>query len=216
MELLKNEGLQELLVNYPRPERTFVRAYEQTDNVSSILMLRDVAGNEYKPADYLKVFSQFVAENPDHIDAVRILLDRPRAWSPTALTELREKLARSRYRFSVDNLQRAHEATYRKALVDVISMVKHAAKDDEPLFTASERVERAFEKVTTGKTFTDDQQRWLDRIREHLRANLSIDQEDFEVIPIFADAGGWGVARRAFGETKLEALLHEFNEAIAA
>jgi type I restriction enzyme R subunit len=116
----------------------------------------------------------------------------------------------------VENLQKAHQVQYGKALVDVISMVKHAAKDEEPLFTASERVERAFDKVTAGKTFTPDQQKWLDRIREHLRANLSIDREDFEVIPIFADAGGWGVARKAFGDTKLEALLHEFNEAIAA
>jgi len=216
MGMLRDEDFQELLVSYPRPQRTFVRAYEQTDTVSSVLMLRDVAGNEYKPADYLKVFSTFVAENPDHIDAVKILLDRPRAWSPAALTELREKLGRSRYRFSVENLQRAHEVTYRKALVDVISMVKHAAREDEPLFTASERVERAFVRVTMGKTFSADEERWLERIREHLRANLSIEQDDFEVIPIFADAGGWGVARKVFGATKLEALLHELNEAIAA
>lgn len=216
MELLKDGGFQELLVSYPRPQRTFVRAYEQQDNVSSLLMLRDVAGVEYKPLDYLKAFSQFVTENPDHIDAVKILLDRPRAWSPSALTELREKLARSRFRFSVENLQRAHEATYRKALVDVISMVKHAADQEAPLLTASERVERAFVKVTAGKSFTAQQQKWLDRIREHLRANLSIDREDFEVIPIFADFGGWGVARKAFGEPKLDALIYEFNEAIAA
>jgi type I restriction enzyme R subunit len=216
MDLLKNADLQELLVSYPRPQRTFVKAYEQGDNVFSVLMLRDVAGNEYKPADYLQVFSKFVAENPDHIDAVRILLDRPRAWGPAALTELRLKLGQSRYRFSVENLQRAHEATYSKALVDVISMVKHAAREDEPLYTASERVERAFAKVTSGKAFTPEQQKWLDRIREHLRANLSIDQDDFEVIPIFADAGGWGVAKKAFGASNLEFLLYEFNEAIAA
>jgi type I restriction enzyme R subunit len=203
-------------VNYPRPQRTFVRAYEQHDTVSSLLMLRDVAGVEYKPLDYLKAFNQFVTENPDHIDAVKILLDRPRAWSPAALTELREKLARSRFRFSVENLQRAHESTYRKALVDVISMVKHAADQEAPLLTASERVERAFTKVTAGKTFTADEQKWLDRIREHLRENLSIDREDFEVVPVFADFGGWGGARKAFGEPKLDALLAEFNVAIAA
>lgn len=216
MEKLKDEGFQELLVNYPRPQRTFIVAPDQSDNVSSVLMLRDVAGNEYKPEDYLKAFSKFVAENPDHIDAVKILLDRPRAWRPTALNELREKLKQSRYRFSVENLQKAHEVTFKKALVDVISMVKHAAKEEEPLFTASERVERAFARVTAGKTFTADQTKWLDRIREHLRANLSIDQEDFEVIPILADAGGLGVARKVFGAAKLDELLHEFNEAIAA
>jgi type I restriction enzyme R subunit len=95
-------------------------------------------------------------------------------------------------------------------------MVKHAAKETEPLLTAAERVERAFTKVTAGKTFTSDQQKWLDRIREHLRANLSIDRDDFEVIPIFSDAGGLGVVRKVFGDKQLDELLHALNEAIAA
>ena len=43
-----------------------------------------------------------------------------------------------------------------------------------------------------------------------------VEQEDFDVIPILADVGGWGVARKTFGDTKLHDLLHEFNEAIAA
>jgi len=39
---------------------------------------------------------------------------------------------------------------------------------------------------------------------------------DFELIPVFTDAGGWGAIRRAFGEPKLDALIHELNEVIAA
>lgn len=106
---------------------------------------------------------------------------------------------------------------YGKALADIISMVKHAARDVSPLYTAAERVERAFAQVTGGKTFTPEQRQWPDRIRRHLHENLSIDQDDFEVIPVFADAGGRGVARKAFGDVKkLESLLHELNEAIAA
>ena len=193
-----------------------MKAYEQTDNVSSIYMFRDISGHEYKPEDYLQVFQKFVTENEDHIDAVKILLDRPRSWSPTALTELKTKLTQSRYRFSPDNLQKAHELHYKKALVDLVSMVKHAAHEEAPLLTASERVERAVEKITSGKTFTADQQKWLDRIREHLRENLSIDKEDFELVPVLSDAGGWPVARRIFGEKKLEALIMNLNEAIAA
>ncbi len=216
MALLKDAGFQELLVRYPRPERTFVRAYEQVDTVSSTLVFRDIGGAEYKPADYLAVFGKFVEENPDHIDAMRILLDRPRAWSPSALEELRGKLGASRYRFTQENLQKAHEVTYQKALVDVISMVKHAADEHAPLLTASERVERAFARVTAGLTFTADQQKWLDRIREHLRENLSIEREDFDAMPIFSDAGGLGVVRRLFGEATLDDLLDHLNEAIAA
>lgn len=216
MRLLRNGDFQELLVNYPRPERTYLRAIEQTDTVSSVWVFRDVAGAEYKPEDYLAAFSKFVRENEAHIEAVQVLLDRPRDWSATALKELRQKLAGSRYGFTPDKLQKAHEVRYKKPLVDVISMVKHAARDGEPLLTASERVERAFGAVTAGHTFTADQQKWLDRIREVMLQNLSIDREDFEYQDALAAPGGWGAAKRLFGDQVLLDLILRLNEAIAA
>ncbi len=216
MALLKNPDFQTLLVTYPRPERSFLKAIEQTDNVSSVLVFRDLAGTEYKPEDYLKVFAQFVRENEAHIEAVQVLLDRPRDWNASALKELRQKLAGSRYGFTPDKLQKAHEARYKKPLVDVISMVKHAAKEEEPLFTAAERVERAVKTVTVGQTFTADQQKWLDRIKEVMLQNLSIDREDFEYQDALSGAGGWGAAKKLFGDKTLVNLLHRLNEAIAA
>ena len=131
------------------------------------------------------MFARFVQENPAKIEAIRILLDRPRDWGTEALTELRDKLKQTRERFTPELLQKAHEVHYRKALVDIISMVKHAAREQEPLLTAQERVGRAFDKLTAGKTFTPAQQQWLDRIRAHLVENLSIDREDFDVSPVF-------------------------------
>ena len=133
-----------------------------------------------------------------------------------AMAGLREKLARSRYRFTPDNLQKAHEARYGKALVDIVSMVKHAADEQQPLLTAPERVERAFAKVTAGLQFTPEQLRWLDRIREHMRTNLSIDREDFDLIPIFADIGGLPIVTRAFAAEWLDRLIRDLNSAIAA
>jgi type I restriction enzyme R subunit len=94
-------------------------------------------------------------------------------------------------------------------------MVKHAAREDEPLFTAMERVERAFLKVTAGEAFTAEQRQWLERIRAHLVENLSIEREDFDLLPVFARAGGWGKANRAFLGL-LPTLLSRFNEAVAA
>jgi type I restriction enzyme R subunit len=85
---------------------------------------------------------------------------------------------------------------YQKALVDIISMVKHAAREDEELLTAEERIDRAFATILDGKTFTAEQTAWLDRIRAHLIQNLSINEEDFEIIPVFADqAAGDGQTR---------------------
>lgn len=216
MKLLRDEKFQDLLVTYPRPERTFLRAYEQTDNVSSVLLVRDSAGNSHRPEDYLSLFNRFIRENPDHVEAISILLSRPKDWKPTALSELHQKLKTNPYRFTVENLQKVHAVTHNKALVDIISMVKHAAQEEHPLLTASERVELAFTRITQGQQFTLDQEKWLGRIREHLRENLSIDREDFDVIPVLSDAGGWGAARRVFGEAQLDNLIHKLNEAIAA
>ena len=214
MSVLRSADFQDLLMNYPRESGKFMVAYEYEDVVTSSWLIRDGKGNEYKPEDYLQTFTRFVRENTDRIEAIRILLDRPKDWSTDALSELRRKLAATPERYTVENLQRAHELRYHKALVDIISMVKHAVREQEPLFTSEERVKLALAKVTRGKTFTREQQNWLDRIRDHLIENLSIDKADFDTIPIFTRDGGWGKANKVF-ENQLEELLKEFNEAVA-
>lgn len=215
MELLRNRDFQNILVNYPRPPRTFIVDTTTQDAVTSKWVIRDLAGKEFKPEDYLSAFSLFVRENPDRIDAISILLNRPQEWGTDAISELKTKLAATPMRFTMENLQKAHEVQYHKALVDIVSMVKHAAREDEALFTAEERVTRAFERVTWGKTFTPDQQAWLKRIREHLIANLSLNEEDFETIPILTDHGGLRRADQIF-DHRLPTLIQELNEAIAA
>ncbi len=213
--ILRNPDFLNLLENYPRPPKTFLVDYAIRDVVSSTWIVRDAAGKEYKPDDYLSIFSDFVKENSEKIAAIGILLDRPQEWNTDALGELKEKLESSQQRFTIENLQRAHKEKYNKALVDIISMIKHAAREEESLLTAEERVSLAFDRVTVGKDFTSDQRLWLDRIRSHLIANLSIDKEDFEYIPVFSDYGGWNKANRVF-EGKLSTLISEFNRAVAA
>ena len=215
MQLLRNSDFQHLLVTYKRPDRTFLIADEHVDSVASEWLVRDGSGRELKPEDYLAAFSRFVRENPAHIEAISILVDRPRDWNTKALVELKEKLTKSPERFTPDLLAKAHAVHYRKALVDIISMVKHAAREDAPLLTAQERVARAFERLTADKSFTAGQQQWLDRIRRHLEANLTIDKDDFDYLPVFADVGGWARADKEF-DGKLVSLLNELNAAVAA
>jgi type I restriction enzyme, R subunit len=215
MKLLRDPAFQDLLVNYPRPQRSFIRAESYEDKVSSAWLIRDATGHEYKPDDYLKAFEEFVRSRQSEVQAIRILLGRPKEWNTEALAELRAKLSAAPQRFTLEVLQKAHRIRYDKELVDIISMVKHAARNEEPLLTAEERVNRAFDKLVGGRSFTDQQERWLARIREHLIANLSIDVEDFENVPVLQAAGGWGNASRTF-DGKLPDLIKRFNEAIAA
>jgi type I restriction enzyme R subunit len=215
MKLLRNADLQALLVNYDRARQSFVIADEIEDVVGSQWLIRGPAGKEYKPEDYLTAFARFVRDNPEKVDAIQILLHRPKDWGTDALAELRKKLEGAPERFTEDNLQKAHKALYSKALVEIISMVKHAANTMELLLTAEERVDKAVTKITTGRSLTPDQAKWMDRIRQHLIENLSISEEDFDVLPIFEREGGWGRANRVF-DGKLPELIKDLNEAIAA
>jgi type I restriction enzyme R subunit len=94
-------------------------------------------------------------------------------------------------------------------------MVKHAADHGSPLLTAEERVASAFDHVTNGRTFADEQRQWLERIRAHCIENLSIEEDDFNTFPIFERAGGLGRAKKVFPGA-LPQLVRQFNEAIAA
>ena len=214
IKIFRMADFQDLLANYPRRPKTFLRAIENEDQVSSEYLIRDGLGKEHKPEDYLELFARFVRENPAQIEAVKILLDRPADWSTTALNELRQKLTAAPERFTADALQKAHQLRYHKSLVDIISMVKHAASEQNPLLTAEERVDKALVHISAGRTFTDQQRQWLDLIRQHLVVNLSIDQEDFDFIPALEGAGGWGPANKAFNG-KLADLLKSINQAVA-
>jgi type I restriction enzyme, R subunit len=215
MALLRDKTFQDLLVNYQRRQRTFWVAHDSVDTVTSSWLVRGTDGKEYKPQDYLTAFSEFVRLNPAQVEAIRILLSRPRDWSTKALTELQQKLAATPQRFTLDHLRKAHELHYHKALIDIISMVKHAANEEEPLYTAGERVQLAIARMTEGTAFTPEQLQWLNRIEGHLVENLTIEQEDFDALPVFTLAGGWGRANRVF-EGKLPQMISQLNEAIAS
>lgn len=212
MKLLRNKGFQELLVNYPRAKRPFLIGYEVEDEVTSDVVFS--AGDQYhKPEDYLDLFARFVKDNPDHIDAIQILLERPKEWRTDVLEDLRTKLEQNQ--FSEKDLQRAHQLVYKKPLADIISMVKHGVKTESPLLTAQERVDAVMVRVTAEKAFTDEQQQWLGYIREHLIQNLSIELDHFDYAPIFQRRGGLSRAHAAFQEA-LNPLIEALNYAIAA
>jgi type I restriction enzyme R subunit len=94
-------------------------------------------------------------------------------------------------------------------------MVKHVVVELSPLLTAEERVNQAVDRVIAGRPLTEAQAKWMEYIRQHLIANLSIERDDFEAIPVLSDHGGWGRANRVF-EGLLAELLQELNEELVA
>lgn len=212
MAILRKPEFQELLENYERAKVDFLIAPMAEDIVVSEMRFR--RGQDYLPAgDYIMAFSAWAESQKDAIEAMRILLQKPQDWTPKALKGLKEALKGGQ--FDEVQLQRAHAQVYHKDLADILSMVKHAVREGEPLLTASERVDRALHTLMTGKTFDEEQKAWLGYIREHLVTNLSLDPEDFDLAPALETHGGLSRARKVFG-THLDRLIQELNAACAA
>ncbi len=215
MKTLRNIDFLKLCKEYPRSQRHFIVAQGVTDTVESEWLIKVGIGREYKPQDYLELFVEFIESHLSEIESLQILLSRPGEWSADALRDLRSTLAQVPEHFTTENLQRAFQVTHHKALVDIISMVKRAAIDESPLLTAEERVNVAIDSVVASRELTADQSKWMEYIRQHLVKNLSIEQEDFDIIPILLDRGGWGRANRVF-DGQLAELLRVLNREVVA
>lgn len=213
MELLRNEQFQKLLVDYERAKKIFMVGYEIEDDVNSMILFEAEGRYGLQPADYLLAFSEFVKRKENEIAAISILLNKPKDWNTNALNELKQKLKENNY--DEASLQKAHKIVYRKDVVDIISMVKHAAKDTEPLLSPEERVNQAIQKVIAGKSLNEEQQKWIGFIKEHLKLNLTLDEEDFGLDPVLERPGGFSTFKKVFAENYNQ-LIQEINRAVAA
>lgn len=213
MELLRNEQFQKLLVDYERAKKVFIVGYEVQDEVSSMILFEAEGRYCLQPVDYLIAFSEFVKLKENDIEAISILLNKPKDWNTKALNELKQKLKESSY--DEVNLQKAHKIVYHKDTVDIISMVKHAANETEPLLSPEERVNKAIQIVTTGKKLNEDQQKWMEYIKEHLKQNMTIDEDDFSIVPALSDRGGLSKFKKVF-TSDYNKIIKEINIAIAA
>jgi type I restriction enzyme R subunit len=209
LQILTNNDFIKLLENYPQPPKKFIIAPGVVDPVTSEYLFRTTDGRELKPQDYLAQFEKFVKQNPEHIEALQIILEKPSSWNTTALRELRQSLANCPEKFTDDNLRKA----YKFPLADIISMIKHAAKK-EPLLSAKERVDLAISEATKDKKLTEKQQAWLELIRKHLIENLTIDEKDFDIMPVFTNYGGSFKRVNADFDNELDILIHQINAAI--
>jgi type I restriction enzyme, R subunit len=211
MKLLRNEEFQDLLVNYPRPKTSFIIAGEAKDSVSSAKVER--YGKFDNAEDYLEAFAKFVKENSNKVDAIKILLTKPRAWKGGVLEDLKVQL--TRHDFAEKQLQKAHQARGCEHLADIISIVKRAANNQAPLLTAEERVNQAITKLMSDHKFNAEQKQWLSLIAVQMATTLSLEEDDFDLAPLLEGKGGKGKAKKVFGEL-FPVVIGELNEGVAA
>ncbi len=188
-----------------------------------------------KARSMLTSFRQFIEDNKDEIEALKVLYSQPyRAGLRFRhVKELAAKLNQPPFFVdparpeSLTHLWRAYEMVEPgkvkgkggKQLVDVIALVRHAIDPNTLLAPVGVTVGQRYqawlaEKQSTGVTFTTDQRRWLDAIKDHIASSLAIEQDDLEEVP-FNTIGGLGRAYELFGD-RLGSILDELNMRLAA
>lgn len=212
MAILRNKDFQELLNNYDRAKNPFYVAYGTQDTVSSEFVFK-VGDKQLKPRDYLVAFSEFVHTNKDKIKAMAILLNNPRRWNAQVLKEIRQELKKNA--FDEEKVRKAHQLSGHKALADIISLIKNADSEQNPLLTAEERVNRILADIIAKHKFNDEQKKWLEYIKEHLIVNLAIEKDNFDIIPVLERNGGLAKAKMIFGP-ELDKIIEEINYKLAA
>ncbi len=217
-----NPQLRQLLVDVHQ-------SYEQTIDTVSADQLIEAGFSDEEAGRLVQSFQEFIRENRDEITALQVLYARPyqqrlrfddikeladmlrlppRAWTTERLWQAYRHLDQSRVRGSGQ-----------RTLADIVSLVRYAVGEEEELVPFDARAYERFEawiatQETGGRTFTAEQRRWLEDIRDHIAGSVSIELSAFELAP-FSQKGGLAKAYTLFGQ-ELTQVLEELNLALAA
>ena len=227
-----NPDLRETLVQAQQREELII------DEVSMDKVL--VSGMDSQAREQARkaitTFRQFIEQHRDDITALQIYYSQPR-HAPLRfkdIKQLAEAIAAPPLGLSTGKLWQAYETLERSRvrggvnmqhlLTDLVALIRYTIERDEDssaiLEPYSETVNRRFaawleeQRQRRGKAFTVEQQQWLERIRDHIAASLTIEQNDLEDVP-FTQHGGLGRAYQLFGD-ELPMILQELNERLAA
>ena len=188
-------------------------------------------------------FEQFIKDNKDEITALQILYSKPykQRLNFESIKELADAIQKPPYLWSETQLWNAYAAlekskvkgaSSKRILTDLVSLVRFAMHQENELVPFPERVNTNFKawlaqqqspspsgrgvrgEGAQGPGFTPEQLYWLEMIRDHIAANLSIETDDFE-LPPFTQEGGLGKVHQLFGN-KLNTIIEELNGTLAA
>ena len=174
-------------------------------------------------------FRQFIEDHRDEITALQVLYSQPFGGGLTFgdIKELANAVGRPPRSWTPEDLWAAYETldagrvrgSGRRVTTDLVSLVRFALGRAEELVAYPELVSERFEawlaqQADAGARFDDDQLKFLELIRDHLAASLTVEPRDLTGAP-FSQHGGLGRARQLFGPG-LDPLLEELTKALAA
>ncbi|MEY4751457.1 MAG: hypothetical protein RIQ60_3671 [Pseudomonadota bacterium] len=223
---LDNPALRQLILSLRASKDLVIDTVTQDRLISAG---HDPAARERAQA-LVQSFEAFITQHKDEITALQILYNRP-TRAPLSFDDIQalaDALHAPPHLLDEGALWQAYAAldksrvkgtSRQRILTDLVSLVRFAMQQDNELVPYPERVAANFkawlaQQTSAGKTFTPDQQHWLEMIRDHVAANLGVTLDDFDYAP-FSQQGGLGKVHQLFG-AELGMVIEELNRELVA
>jgi len=211
------------------------KSYEQiidTVNQDRLLEAGPAQAVRDRALRMVQSFEKFILDHKDEIEVLQILYSKPYAVGLSlkqvkSLAAMITKPIDGSPVATPDQLWRAYErldaakvrGSHTEVAADLVNLVRFALRQKGELVPRRAEAADRFaawlaKQESAGATFSGDQLRWLEAIRDHIAASLSVEPDDFELDP-FINWGGLGRAQQVFGD-QLFPLLTELNEVLAA
>ena len=165
-------------------------------------------GTATKPEDYLEGFRAYLEAHKNDIEALMVVMQRPRDLSRQQLRELKLKLDEAGY--PVSSLRTAWaQMSNQDIAASIIGFIRQQALGT-PLVPYDQRVDQALQRVMASQSWTTPQRRWLERIGKQMKVETIVDREALDRGQFKAE-GGFNRLNKVFGG-KLEQVLGEIHE----
>lgn len=179
-----------------------------------------------KARGIIKSFKEFIDKNKDELDALQVFYSSKRLhWKD--LKELAKKIETPPYCLTPAKIWQAYKQLEsskvhghsRNKIADFVSLLKFELGKEEELEPFTDSVDKRFsrwlsEQRAMGAQFTQEQLRWLEKIKNHIAESVEITTDDFEYAP-FDQMGGLGKASKVFGN-QFNKIIEELSEELVA
>ena len=183
------------------------RGHYYSDKEDTLLETTRGYGDTEKPEDYLEAFAEFVNENKDTIEAIRIACTKPSDMTRAQLKEL--KLALDKQNFTESSLNQAISTVKNEEIVaDIIAHVRRAVLHT-PIRNHEEKVKLAFKKLIEENSFNKMQLDLLEKIKTYMLHESLLNVETFEA-PAFKMEGGYARFDKKFAG-RLAEIIRQIN-----
>lgn len=169
-------------------------------------------GNAKKPEDYLDNFAQYIRDNQNKIEALKIVCSRPAELDRKSLRELKLVLDQAGYNSHILNAA-WKDSKNENIAADIISFIRTLSIGSS-LVSHEERIRKAIDGIKQLKEWNKVQLKWIDRFEKQLLKETILRQEDLDEPP-FNEAGGFTRLNKIF-EEQLGEVFSQLNKNLYA